>query len=259
MPPPNPLLDLTRRLVIGHRGAAARAPENTLPSFQLALDQGADAFELDVHASSDGIPVVFHDATLERTTNLSGPIAARSAAELRAADAGFQFTSDGGASYPWRGKGVGVSPLAEVLEAFPETPIIIEIKDARTQHAVARVLDSHGATERCVVAADDPACVTAFEEPPFLRGSSRPEITRLFLGSLIGFPPRRVNYRLLAVPDRHHHLSVATRRFFAAARRLHAPVHVWTVNDPARAAQLWRDGACGIISDDPGAMRKADG
>ena len=234
MHPPNPLLDLTRRLVIGHRGAAAHAPENTLPGFQLALDQGADAFELDVHASADGVPVVIHDATLERTTTLTGPVALRTAAELRQA---------------------GVPALAEVLDAFPQTPMIVEIKAGAVQAAVARVLDRHGATERCVVAADDPACVTAFEGPPFLRGASRPEITRLWLGAWIGFPPRRRSYRLLAVPDRFHGLPVATRRFFAAAHRLRAPVHVWTVNDPARAARLWAAGACGIITDDPGAMR----
>lgn len=234
MPAPNLLLDPTRRLVIGHRGAAARASENTLPSFQLALDQGADAFELDVHVSADGVPVVFHDATLERTTTLTGPVAARSAAELRA---------------------VNVPSLAEVLEAFPAMPIIVEIKDARAQAAVARVLIDHGATDRCVVAADDPACVTDFMAPPFQRGSSRPEITRLWAGSLVGLPPRHVNYRLLSVPDRHHGLPIATRRFFAAARQLGVPVHVWTVNDPARAAQLWAAGASGIITDDPGAMK----
>jgi len=235
MPPANPLLDLTRRLIIGHRGAAARAPENTLPGFQLALDQGADAFELDVHASSDGVPVVIHDPTLERTTRLSGPVAARTAAELRAAE---------------------VPALAEVLDAFPDTPIIVEIKDARAQDEVALVIDRHNATERCVVAADDPACIAAFRGPPFLRGASRPEITRLWVGSLIGFPPRRRSYRMLAVPDHFHGLPVATRRFIAAARRHGAPVHVWTVNDPARAAQLWAAGACGVITDDPGALRK---
>jgi len=234
MPPANPLLDLTRRLIIGHRGAAARAPENTLPSFQLALEHGADAFELDVHTSSDGVPVVIHDPTLERTTRLTGPVAARTAAELRAAD---------------------VPALAEVLDNFPDTPIIVEIKDVRAQDAVARVIDRHNATERCVIAADDPACVVAFNGPPFLRGASRPEITQLWAGSLIGLPPRRRSYRLLAVPDRFHVLPVATSRFIRAARRFGAPVHVWTVNDPARAAQLWAAGACGIITDDPGALR----
>jgi glycerophosphoryl diester phosphodiesterase len=72
----NPLLDLDARPVIGHRGASGHAPENTLPSFALALAQGADALELDVHLTADGTPVVLHDATLDRTTDRRGPVAA---------------------------------------------------------------------------------------------------------------------------------------------------------------------------------------
>ena len=99
----NPLLDLSARPVIAHRGASAYAPENTLPAFELAVQQGADAFELDVRLTRDGAPVVIHDDTLERTTDLTGPVRARTLAELRAADAGHWFTPDGGRTMPFRG------------------------------------------------------------------------------------------------------------------------------------------------------------
>jgi len=76
-----------RKVLIAHRGASGHAPENTLPAFELAVKQGADAFELDVRLTRDGAPVVIHDPTLDRTTDLAGPVGARTFAELRAADA----------------------------------------------------------------------------------------------------------------------------------------------------------------------------
>ena len=136
----NPLLDLSARPVIAHRGASASAPENTLPAFELAAQQGADAFELDVRLTRDGAPVVIHDATLERTTSLTGPVRARTLAELRAADAGHWYTPDGGRTMPCRDHGVRIPTLAEVLWAFPAMPVLIEVKEPEVQEAVRRVL-----------------------------------------------------------------------------------------------------------------------
>src|SRR4030095_4189244 len=85
----------SRPLVFAHRGGCVLGPENTLAAFDLGMAAGADGLEFDVHLSSDGIPVVHHDATLERTTNALGPIAARTAAELARVDAGYHFGSDG--------------------------------------------------------------------------------------------------------------------------------------------------------------------
>ena len=141
----NALLDRDARLVIGHRGAAAEAPENTLPSFALALEVGAQALELDVHLSADGEVMVVHDATLDRTTDARGPVAARTAAELARVDAGAHLPA-------WRGRGAYVPRLAEVLEAFPATPLLIEIKTGAVQDALARLLVAQRAVERCVVA-----------------------------------------------------------------------------------------------------------
>src|SRR5215218_5885046 len=91
----NPLLDLSARPVIAHRGASGSAPENTLAAFELAVRQGADAFELDVRLTADGVPVVLHDPTLDRTSDYRGPLAALRAADLRAIDAGARFSPDG--------------------------------------------------------------------------------------------------------------------------------------------------------------------
>jgi len=247
----NPLLDLAARPVIGHRGASGEAPENTLPAFELALAQGAHALELDVRVSADGVPLVLHDPALDRTTDRSGLLATISAAEAREADAGAQFTPDGGATHPWRGRGVRIPTLAEVLDGFPETPLLIELKEAAAQNAVRQLLLQRNASARSVVASEDAAALEAFRSPPFLVAASGEDIKRLYFGTLFGVAPATVPYRLLSVPVRHRGLPVPTRRFVRAARRLGCPVHVWTVNQPGLASRLWQRGVCGIITNVP--------
>ena len=115
----NPLLDLTARPVIAHRGAAGSAPENTVAAFQLAAQQGADAFELDVRLTADGVPVVLHDATLNRTTDLSGPLRDLTLAEIGGIDAGARFTPDRGRTFPFKRSNVGSRRWPRCCEPFP--------------------------------------------------------------------------------------------------------------------------------------------
>jgi glycerophosphoryl diester phosphodiesterase len=247
----NPLLDLAARPVIAHRGASAYAPENTLAAFELAAAQGADAFELDVRLTRDGAPVVIHDATLDRTTGLTGPVRGRTLAELRAADAGRGFTPDGGQTFPWRDRGVQVPTLAEVLWAFPAMPVLIEVKEAEVQEAVRRVLLDEGAVDRCAVASEHLGAVELFRQAPFACGAAGPEISALYRAAMLRRTPAACRYRLLSVPLRWHGLPVPTRGFVAAARRLGCPVHVWTVNDGDTARRLWRRGVSGIVTNVP--------
>ena len=88
-----------------------------MPPSTVGLAAGADGLELDVHLSADGVAVVCHDATLDRTTDATGPVAARTAAELARVDAGYRFTDDGG-DHPFRGQGIGVPSLRDVLAAL---------------------------------------------------------------------------------------------------------------------------------------------
>ena len=254
MAPSNPLLELSARPVIAHRGASAHAPENTLPAFELAVQHGADAFELDVRLSRDGAPVVVHDATLERTTGLTGPVRARTLAELRMADAGRWFTPDGGRTLPFRDRGVRIPTLAEVLWAFPAMPVLIEVKEPEVQEAVRRVLVDEQASDRCVVASEDDAALAEFREGPIPCGASARDITELYVATLLRRRLPTPRYRLLSVPIRHKGLPVPTRRFVAAARQLGCPVHVWTVNDPATAQRLWARGVAGVVTNEPRAM-----
>lgn len=255
----NPLLGFGERLVIGHRGAPTLAPENTIESFRIALDQGADAVEMDVQLSADGVPVVIHDADLRRTTNHSGAVSALSVETIQQADAGARFTPDGGCTYPWKGRNVRVPTLDEVLTALPGVPILLELKTAAVQDAVRRAILDHDAAQWVIPVSAHDAALTGFRAGPFRYGASSREIGRLYWGSMFGMPPRKVRHALLSVPHRYNGLLVPSARFLRAARRLGTPVHVWTVDDPLQARHLWARGAAGIVTNVPRKLVKARG
>lgn len=131
--------------VIGHRGAAGHAPENTEPGFRLALRLGVDAVELDVHLSRDSVPVVLHDATLERTTDGTGPAAAASSAELKRLDAGGWFHA--------RYRGTRLPFLEEALALVGgRVPVVVELKgQERVAELVARCVKAVEAASAIVV------------------------------------------------------------------------------------------------------------
>jgi glycerophosphoryl diester phosphodiesterase len=250
------LLDCAAQPIVAHRGASAIAPENTLAAFTRAVGAGADAIELDVHVTADDVPVVLHDPTLDRTTDRAGAVAALPLSDVCAADAGARFSADGGRTFPFRGQGLRVPTLEEVLAAVPATPLLIELKTPHAQPAVRRAIERHDAAARCVIASFDAAALTAFPVPPFLVGAATPDVRRHLLLASLGLPSRP-RCRLFAVPERRGLLPVVTRRFVAAAHRAGRPVHVWTVDDPATARRLRGRGVNGIITNDPAAMREA--
>ena len=146
-----------RPRLYGHRGAAGVAPENTLPSFERAVHDGAGYLELDVHATRDGVVVVIHDPTLERTTDGAGAVRDLTLQELRRFDAGFRF--EHGGAHPFRGRGVRVPALEELLDAFPTMPLNIEIKQAEPaiESRVVALLERKGAAARTLLAAESDA------------------------------------------------------------------------------------------------------
>jgi glycerophosphoryl diester phosphodiesterase len=118
--------DTSGPLVFAHRGGCALGPENTLTAFDRGLAAGADGLELDVQLSKDGVVVVHHDETLDRTTDVRGPVAGLTADELSRVDAAYRFQPEAG--HPLRGQQIGVPTLVEVLTRFPATRVIIEMK-----------------------------------------------------------------------------------------------------------------------------------
>ena len=244
----------TERIVIGHRGAAGLAPENTLEGIEAALAAGADAVEIDVRVTDDGVPVLLHDETLDRTTSARGPIAQRRTSAIGHVDAGALWTDDGGRSFPWRGRGVRLATLSDVLTSWPTLPLLIDVKVAEAQRAIARTVLAADAADRCVFASEDDAALESFRRAPFLCGASRRDIAIFLARVAARRPPRTVSHVAMSVPDRYLGVPVATPAFLGAARAVGNAVHVWTVDDQAAAVRLWASGATGIVTNFPDAI-----
>lgn len=253
----NILLDRTCRPVIAHRGNRAHAPENTLDSFAQAVALGADAIELDLHLSADGIPVVIHDPTVDRTTDGTGEIRRKSFAEIRSLDAGARFTEDGGRTFPYRGKGHRVPSFDEVLEAFPAIPTLIEIKTVEAAEAVRRSIEAHHAEDRTVVDSMEGAATRVFTDSKIPIGAARGDVLRLMTELLLHLPLTPFSYRALCVPLSYRGIPVPVSRFADAAKSQNCVVHIWTINHPNVATRLWNQGVQGIITDDPAVMLRA--
>jgi glycerophosphoryl diester phosphodiesterase len=223
-----------RPLVFAHRGGSALAPENTMAAFDNGLALGADGLELDVHLSSDGRVVVHHDRTLERTTPLTGPIAARTAAELHR---------------------VGVPLFDDVLRRHRDARIIVELK---VNHpALAR------AAVDAVRAADavDRVCFGAFAtrvlrtvrqlEPAAATSGAREEVRWALYRSWCRWPVKHVAYDGYQVPEWAGSTRVVSPRFVKDAHAAGLGVQVWTVDDVAEAKRLLSYGVDALITDRP--------
>ena len=254
---PNPLALLRDRAILGHRGNRAHAPENTLFALREAVALGVDGIEFDVHLSRDGQVVVIHDPTLDRTTNATGAVASYSWAELGALDAGAKFTSDGGATYPFRGKGIGVPRLVDVLEAFPTTTMIIEIKEPRASLAVRRIILDHSAADRCTVGAFAHESLTPFDGSGIARGASTREVTAMYLPVLLGRRYRTLAFQSMSLPPVHNGIPLPLGALSRATHDAGVPVYAWTINNPVQAATLWSRGVRGVITDDPGLLLRS--
>ncbi len=251
------LLDPDARPVIGHRGNRAHSPEDTLESMLEAVALGVDALEFDVHVTRDGVPVVHHDVTLDRTTNASGPLAARSLAELAHVDAGHRFTVDAGRSYPWRARGVRIPTLDAVLGAFPTLPLIIELKTPRATQAAREVIARHAAERRVIVAGFEAASVRPLARGPIPLGACTADLVRLLPAALLGLRGPSAPFVAACIPPTHNGLPVPIGAYARLMRKRGGVVHVWTVNTAAEARRLWSLGVQGIISDDPAVILAA--
>lgn len=239
-------------LFIAHRGGAGLAPENTLEAFRSAVeDWGADMLELDVRTSRDGVVVVFHDATVDRTTDGTGMVADKTLEELRDLDAGYRFLDPGGRA-TFRGKGIRIPTFEGLLEALPHARLNVEAKDPVSAVPLVEIIRRHGAEHRVLVAAEwerNRRKVRGYRGP---WGASRSDITSFLLlaRSPLGFlySPR---YDALQIPERHKGIRILTSRFLGEAHRRNIPVHVWTVDDPAAMRRLLSMGVDGIQTDRP--------
>jgi len=240
LPPPT---SPGRPLVLGHRGASAEAPENTLASFRRARDVGADGVELDVRRCATGEVVVIHDEDARRTAGAPLRVADAPLAALRALDAGA-----------WKGerfRGERIPLLAEVLEELPGAVVNVELKaqggDLRLAAAAAEVIRRAGAAGRVVVSSFDARLLAAFR-------AAAPEVRRGFLferRSLWAVRAAAAVVRLGAAAV-HPQAGLVTPARARRWRRAGLDVNVWTVDAPAEVRRLSALGVSAIITNVPG-------
>ena len=252
----HPLLDPERRPIVGHRGNAAFAPENTMESFRQALAAGADCIELDVRLSADGVPVVMHDPTVDRTTDSSGVVASLSVEQLQAADAAARFTRDGGRTFPYRGRGLRVPTFEDVLTELADVPLLLEIKTAQTSPATRRLIERHGASPRCVIESFDARALEPFRGSRIAIGASRADVARLLHRVVTRRPVGSLPYSVMCLPPRLRGVRIPIASLVSVTRPAGCLVHVWTINEPEEARRLWSVGVRGIVSDDPALIRR---
>ena len=238
-PPRHPFLAHPGPLALAHRGGAADGLENPHTAFARAVELGYRHLETDVHATADGELVAFHDATLDRVTDASGPIRALPWSQVRRARVG------------------GREPLPlmrELLRAFPGACWNIDVKAEPALVPLLRLLEEEDAWDR--------VCVGSFDERRVARAQTLAGsrlatslgthgVIRLRLRSYGLVPVRAVRPSAVCVqvPERHSGVRVVDRAFVRAAHALRMQVHVWTVNERNRMRELLDLGVDGIVTD----------
>lgn len=233
-----------RPVVFAHRGNSAHAPENTLTSFVSAADLGADAIELDTKLTSDGRVIVFHDRTLERTTDGSGAIAGLSSHALRELDAG----SHKGIEF----RGEKIPYLDEIFEAVGKrVRINVELTNYSTPWdglvpAVCALVRKHGLEGRILFSSF--LATNLHQAQTILPGVPRGLLADV---SWRGAWARSFGFAFGSYVALHPFVLDVSARQISRVHRLRRKVNVWTVNDPADMRNLADWGADGIFTDDP--------
>lgn len=248
------VFDTDRRLVFAHRGGALLAPENTMPAIDNGLALGADGLEIDVQLSADGVPVVIHDRTLDRTTDRTGPVNRLTAAELARVDAGFHFIRDG--AFPFRGLGIGIPTLDAVLARHRDTRVIIEMKggEAALARQVGAAITRAGAIDRICVGSFYQGSIDVIraEHPEIVTSASQEEARWMLHRSWVRWPWVRPRpYAAFQVPEHAGRMRVVSPHFVRHVRREGHAIQVWVVNARADIYRLLDWGVDGIISDVP--------
>lgn len=255
----HPYLDLPLPLVIGHRGCAGEAPENTLLAFERGVAQGAHILESDVHMTRDGVPVLIHDPVVDRVTEATGAVADYDLGELQKLDAGHRFTRDG--RHPFRGHGLVIPTLAETLARYPRARFNLEFK-TDTPEMVKRgvdVIEAADAAGRVLLAAESGTLMQGIRRELEARnlapalGASGPDVLA-FLRAALDEETPPAGPMALQVPAEFRERPLVTPDFVAHAHRHGLHVHVWTIDEPAEMDRLLDLGVDGIITDYPAVL-----
>ena len=251
--------------VIGHRGAAGVAPENTLAAIEHGILAGSNALEVDVHVTTDGHLVVIHDDTVDRTTEDSGLVEAMTLSEIKRLDAGHRFTPDHGRTFPFRGEGLRIPTLDEAVAAAGDLPLIVEVKSPGAGRALGDWLRTRRQDaptgpddlDRFIVGGFEKDAVAPAAAEARWQCATRRDLVPFILAGKVGLRwPMRPAIDAIMLPIRKGPLRLVTRRFVRRARAGGLGVFVWTVNRPDVMRALFDLGVDGLISDVPARVRR---
>lgn len=253
-----PVLRNDRPLVMAHRGRSAFTPESTFQAFQEAHALGVDFLETDAHLTKDGEVVLFHDTTLDRTTNGTGRLVDYTLTELEQFDMGYWFQPPalaGTDEYPHRGAGMRVQTLGAILDAFPDVRVNVDLKDKfpALPARAAEVLSAHDAVERVIVGSFRQKQIKRFRTlSPAVTSAGPFEVLKFYLGCKFGrLSTKSRPFHALQVPVHVGPLHLVTPKTIRQAHARGIAVQPWVINDPAQMRTLLAWGVDGLFTDDP--------
>ena len=253
---PSPYLSGPMPYVIAHQGGDGLRPGNTLVAFEHARALGADVLEMDIRASRDGTLVVMHDASVDRTTQGSGLIEEMDLATIKQLDAAYHWPYERRAERPYRGQGIQVPTLAEVMQRFPDSRFNIEIKqfEPPVTDKLCSLLKDYHAQRRTLVAADDAETVLNFRKicPGVATSAFDREILYFLFFHKIGLVRLyHAEANAFQVPLEHKGITLVSPGIIHDARRRGMWVDAWTINEPQEMRRLIAMGIGGLITDYP--------
>ncbi len=253
----NPAFFDKQFMVFAHRGGRVLYPENTILAFEKAREMGVDVLEIDVHPTKDGKIVVIHDDTVDRTTNGKGRVMELTYKEIEELDAAYNFSKDNGKTFPFRGKGIKIPLLSEVLEKFNDMRISIEIKetDGNTEEKVLELVKRYGMEDKVIIASEDYEILKKVREldPKIATSMSEKEIRSFYIAFVTFIPLNLYKPKgdALMIPPQAEGVILAKKSFINAAHNKGLRVIVWTINDKEGMRNLIKLGVDGIITDYP--------
>lgn len=256
-----PALQFDRPIVLAHRGGTHLAPEHTMPAFEKSAQLGVDGFEIDIRLTKDEEIIVFHDATIDRTTDGFGLVAEMTLEEINAFNHGYQFEDLEG-NTTFRDQKVDVVTLRELLETYSNMLVTIDIKDAPDTYEGSlmpsklwRLIEELGVEDRVVVTSFYGEQVDRFNlyaQNRVALGAGESDIRKAFtaFSSQFGhlYHPK---VDVFQIPTKSGVVALDSTKFIQFLNDLNIPVHYWTINDLVTMNKLIRNGAKGIITDRP--------
>jgi glycerophosphoryl diester phosphodiesterase len=225
-------------------------------AFERAVELGVDALELDVHITRDDVLIVAHDDTCDRTTGAQGSWAELELAAVQRLDAGWGFVAADG-TRPFAGQGVRAPRFEEVLTAFPQVHINVDIKGDRSVAAMLELVRRHHADDRVTIASFQLRTLVQVRRNGYAGETALSQTEVATLAALPGLAWRQLPFTGTAaqVPVRAGPLRFDRPAFIAKCHSVGLRVDFWVIDDAAEARRLLDLGADGIMTNDPAAIR----